>query len=127
MTYQQVEPIKLLVVIVDRGKGERIVSLCEAVDVTYHLIARGYGAANSEILEVLGLGETEKDIVLCAVLREKVGDLLKTIEHELELKSSGKGIAFTVAIKSVDGLRSYKYLAGVCGKRCENHGKDNAI
>ncbi len=113
------QKVKLMVTIVDRGKGERIVSMCNAEGITYNMIALGHGTANSEISEILGLGETEKDIVLSIVLEDKVKGILEQITREMQLKKSGKGIAFTIGINSVDSRRSYEFLAGLCGKGSE--------
>ena len=59
--------IKLLVAIVDRGKGERIVSICREQRTLMQTICLGHGTASSEVLDLLGLGRTEKAVVLTLV------------------------------------------------------------
>ncbi len=117
------QKIKLLVTIVDRGKGGRIISLCKAEGITCNLIILGHGTANSDILGILGLGETEKDIVMSTVLEGKAAAILKKITNEMQLRKSGKGIAFTIPINSIDNRCSYEFLSGILGKGCEAHGE----
>ena len=51
--------IKLLVAIVDRGKGERIVSICREQRTLMQTICLGHGTASSEVLDLLGLGRAD--------------------------------------------------------------------
>lgn len=53
----------LMVAIVDRGKGEKAALLCGGRRAP-HTICPAQGTANSEILDVLGLARTSKDLVL---------------------------------------------------------------
>ncbi len=117
------QKIKMMVTVVDRGKGERIVALCRAAECTYNLIALGHGTANSEILGILGLGETDKDIVISIVTEDKVKGLLGMLTDEMQLKKSGRGIAFTIDINGVDSRRGYEFLSGLWGKGWEFDGK----
>ena len=52
------DPIRLLVTIVEHGKGERITNLANARHVHFNFILHGRGTASSDILDMLGLGST---------------------------------------------------------------------
>ena len=56
--------IKLMVTILDRGRGARAVELFAGAGIRQHYATPGRGTANSDILDYLGLGETEKDVLL---------------------------------------------------------------
>ena len=78
MSREGKEPIvKLLVTIMDRGKGERAVEFYRSRGLPYHFITLGFGTANSQILDYFGLSETEKDIVLTLVQEERALRLLQ--------------------------------------------------
>ena len=105
--------IKLLITIVDRGKGSKVIELCQRHYSTYHLSFMGRGTARSELLDYLGLGETEKDIIFSVVLEEQVDKVMACFEEELKIEKIGTGIAFTIPISSVGGPMTLQFLSGL--------------
>lgn len=105
--------LKLLITIVNRGKGKDVVDVCRTFCMNYHISLLGTGTATSEILDYLGLGETEKDIILSAVRTEELDGLLDALTQRLKLNKPGNGIAFTVPIKSVGGPKTLNILSGI--------------
>ena len=59
------------------------------------------GTATSEILDYLGLEETEKDVVLTMAPKSKIPSVLKGITNHFQLDKPGKGIVFTIPLSSV--------------------------
>ncbi len=98
--------IKLMVTIVERGKGERIAELCLREHLHFHFICLGLGTASSEILDYFGLGETAKDVVISMVPDYKVPELMPMISEQMQLKKPGRGIAFTIPLCGISGLIS---------------------
>ena len=76
------DPIRLLVTIVEHGKGERITNLANARHVHFNFILHGRGTASSDILDMLGLGSTEKDVVVCALPRSRVRQMLHDVAED---------------------------------------------
>ena len=113
---ENAKPIKLLITIVNRGKGEKVEELLKSKEIKYHLICLGYGTADYEILDYLGLGETDKDIVLSVVGYNKVPEILDFLSDKLHFSKPGNGIAFTIPINSVGSLSTLKNLTGLLGK-----------
>ena len=109
--------IKLLVTIVDRGKGEKVVNICKKQGCMFHMIYLGYGTANSDLLDFLGLGNTAKDIVLSVVLEEKTQQTLQALTKEMKFDKPGNGIAFTISINSVGGPKTLRYISGLFLKK----------
>ena len=56
--------LRLLTVIVDRGRGAGVAELLRSRGLAVHWILRGRGTAKSEMMAYLGLDEPEKDLVL---------------------------------------------------------------
>lgn len=104
--------VKLLITIVDRGKGQHVADLLKKEGVLFHTIMLGRGTARKAILNTLGLGETEKDIVLSSIRTEGGAKALKRLLASLQLDAPGRGIAFTVLISSVGGAKTLAYLTG---------------
>ncbi|HIS92161.1 MAG TPA: hypothetical protein IAA84_04005 [Candidatus Alectryocaccomicrobium excrementavium] len=98
------DPIRLLVTIVEHGKGERITNLANAQHIHFNLLLHGRGTASSDILDMLGLGSTEKDVVVCALPRSSVKQMLHSVAEEMRLKRPGTGVAFSLPLSGINEL-----------------------
>jgi hypothetical protein len=103
--------LKLMVVIVDRGIGNKVVkSINRYVNVIN--VMYGHGTAHSEVLAVLGIGEQNKDVILCTVMQDKIADLTKIFTDKYKFGKAGTGISFTIPITSVGGMATLQALSG---------------
>ena len=57
---KQKDPIKLMVTIVHRGKGDTVAKQFGKDHVGTHYVCHGFGTASSEMMDYLGIGEPEK-------------------------------------------------------------------
>jgi nitrogen regulatory protein PII len=103
----------LMFTIVNRGLGEKIIHLFTEHGVTYNLLMLGRGTASTEILEYLGLGATEKELLLSLTPRYIAKELLMQLDEKLNLNKPGSGIAFTVPLSSVAGSIAINYVKGL--------------
>lgn len=95
------ERVRLLVTVLDRGRGERAIELFDSYGLPLHYAVPGRGTANSELLDYLGLGETEKDVVLTLAPGYTVAALLPEAAERLGLSAPGKGILFSLPLAAV--------------------------
>ena len=95
--------IRLMVIILDRGKGARAAELFASYGLPLHYGTPGRGTANSELLDYLGLGETEKDVVFSLVPGCTIPGLLQAAGEKLQLATPVKGILFTFPLSAVSG------------------------
>lgn len=102
--------LKLLITIVDRKKGKKVVKLFEKLGCTYHHTILGYGTAPVEIFDYLGFGKIEKDVVLSVADEEMVPFMYDALNQELDFASPGHGISCSIPIKSVDSTRAIKAI-----------------
>ena len=93
----------LMVTLVDRGKGGRVVDLYRREKLHFNYTSLGFGTANSEILDYLGLGETEKDVVFTLIPLSRVKPVIRKVSEKFHLSSPGKGILFTIALTGISG------------------------
>ena len=100
----------LVFTIVSRGKGETVLDFLRENRILQNIICHGHGTAPSCILEVLGLGATDKDIILSFVKAENSKKLIQGISKKMEFSKPGHGIAFTVPLESIAGIMSFKFL-----------------
>jgi nitrogen regulatory protein PII len=94
--------LKLLIFIIDWNRTQLVSTVFEQNHVRFHFICKGKGTASSEILDLLGIGSSEKAVVLCLEQDLMVPILLKEVRKQLGFHSPGAGIAFTVPLSGIN-------------------------
>ncbi len=94
--------IKLMVFIIDWTKVNIIMDIFQKEHVHFHFICKGRGTASSEILNLLGIGSSEKAVVFCLEPDFKVNSLFRKASKKLGLHNHGTGIAFTVPLSGIN-------------------------
>ena len=96
--------LKLLVTIVNREKAELYTALLQSFEVNLQLTVAAHGTANTEMLRVLGLTETEKAVILSVIREDQATAALRFLEEKFETIKNGKGIAYTVPMTGTIGV-----------------------
>lgn len=96
--------LALIVSIIERGCGNKLTELYSRRQVFTHLRCEGTGTATSEILDILGLGSSEKDIILSLAPIPAAAALLDALDDDLRGSVPGRGIAFTAPLSAVSSL-----------------------
>ena len=102
--------LKMVFFILDWDKTELISGVFEEEQVRFHFITKGKGTARSEVLDLLGLGASEKAVILCVEQGVLIPVLLKEVRKKLGFYGPGAGIAFTVPLSGINTplLRVFK-------------------
>lgn len=116
--------LKMLIAIVDRDHGSRTVDILLREGLLYHRILLGRGTAQSEIRELLGIGDTAKDIVLSVLPAQLAPGAVRRLRHTLQFDNPGHGIAFSIPINSVAGQRALSMLLTTADSAHERPGKE---
>lgn len=102
--------LKLLFTIVNREKAELYTALIQGFNVNMQLSTAARGTASREIMQMLGLSDKNKSLIV-SVIREDAEDmLLRFLDEKFHTIKNGKGIAFTVSMSSVIGVAVYRFL-----------------
>jgi nitrogen regulatory protein PII len=96
--------MKVLFFIVDWSKITAISSVFEQENVRFHFISKGRGTASSEILDLLGIGASDKAVIICLEQDVMVPVLLREVRKKLGFHSPGAGIAFTIPLSGINNL-----------------------
>lgn len=104
--------LSLLVTIVDRGKAESVTALLSREGANNHTVALGRGTAHKGILSLLGLKDTDKDVVFSFLPSQVAAGALRRLSYAVDMDRPGKGIAFVVPVGSVGGAATLKMLSG---------------
>ena len=98
------ESMQLIVSIVERGKGVAMQRLYDRRQVFLHIQCNGRGTATSEIMDILGLGSSEKDVVLSFASASCAGRLLHDLDNELRGSTGTSGIVFSLPLNGLNNL-----------------------
>ena len=90
-----------LITIVDRGKSGAVQRIYQTHQVHRSLVLRGHGTANSEIMDMLGLDEPQKELLLTVTTRGNCREILGDLREKLHFDHPGTGIAFTCALSGI--------------------------
>lgn len=80
--------IMVILSIIERGKAKAYIEMLDKRNIGFHMQCVGQGTASSEMMDILGLGSSDKDIVLSYAPRRTVAALTAELTKDL---SSGLG------------------------------------
>ncbi len=112
------QKLKLLFTVVNRPKAEFYIDLIQSFDVNMQLAMLAQGTARTEMLNMLGLVDSEKAVIVSVIRDDKVKAALSTLEEKFATIKNGKGIAFTVPMTGTIGVAIYQFL---CNNRTESY------
>ena len=81
-----------LITIVDRGKSGAVQRIYQTHQVHRSLVLRGHGTANSEIMDMLGLDEPQKELLLTVTTRGNCREILGDLGKSCTLTIPGRGL-----------------------------------
>ena len=85
--------MKLIVSFVGRGQGNGLTQFYEAHGVYFNFHSVGVGTASSDLLDVLGIGSAEKDVIFSLAAAETTQRLMERLSDKLR-DIREKGIVF---------------------------------
>ena len=105
-----VQKVKMLITVIDRSKTLFYLDLLEQFEVNVQMVLYGKGTATSEMLNLLGLVESDKTVILSYIKEDRVKDALETLNEKFNKVKNGKGIAYTIPLDSIIGVSMYQLL-----------------
>lgn len=107
-----IAPIKLelLITIVDKNKAEFYADLIQSYDVNFQFLAPAHGTAKADILDYLGLADTDKTVIFSVARADKLDDIMYMLENKFRKIRGGKGVAVSVPFTSMIGTSVYAFL-----------------
>ena len=96
--------IKLLVSIVNMKDEVRLKETIDECSVALSLTFSGTGTAHSQVLDYLGIGETEKAIVFSLIPESDEERIMREIRTKISLYLVGRGISFTVPLTGISEI-----------------------
>lgn len=101
MSYKKDEQIMLIISIIERGKAKSYMDMLGKKDIFFHMQAVGAGTASSEMMDILGLGSNDKDIVISYAPRKNIEILATDLANDL---GTGMGFGGLLMILSTSAI-----------------------
>ena len=106
------EPIKMVILILPRGRAELVTQVCLNHNVVFHLSLMGQGTAPSDVLAMWGLAETDRDVVLACIPASAKEAFVAELTAELDLEAPGQGVLMCIPLSSVAQSETLRLLSG---------------
>ena len=103
--------LKLVITIVDREKSEFYADLIQNGGANLQCFLSAHGTARSQMLEMLGLANDRKSVILSMISAERVPELLSMLSRKFKSVKGGTGIAFSIPFSSMIGATAYRFLS----------------
>ena len=86
------QKLKIIITIVNRGKGQFFYDQIENCGVNMQMMLNGEGTAPYNLDNLWGLAHTERDIIFSFVPEDRVKKILKLLESKFETVRNGDGL-----------------------------------
>ena len=109
-TRPDIKKLVLYTIIVPFGQGDNIVKILKANKSSLQFVQIGNGTATSSIRDILNVEDTRKEIIYSIVREDAVNDIKKEIDVYFVASKKNKGIAYTIPLTSIMGVKMYKFI-----------------
>lgn len=103
---------RYLVAITQRGYAEKYKEFFSNVGVNKMLIKLCHGTAQKNHLDLFGLEDTDKIMFESIVDKDFIPKIRRGLKLDMDIGTSGNGIAFTVPLDGLGGKAALKYFTG---------------
>ena len=110
---RNVAPIRLelLITIVDKKKADFYADLLQSFDVNMQIIVAAKGTAEEKMLEILGLSDNDKAVIISTVREDRLEEIENVLEDKFASVKGGKGIAASIPLSSIMGASAFGFLS----------------
>ena len=103
MSATEENPMVLILSILERGKGKSYMEMMRTRDIHFHSQTMGFGTAPSEMMDILGLGSNDKDIILSIAPQQTINALAVNLRESLG-SSRYRGLMMELKLSAVNRL-----------------------
>lgn len=98
--------IVMLLAFISRGKSKKYIELLENHNIRLHLQTIGQGTAPSEMMDIFGLGESDKDVIVSFAPRKAAARLAEHLSDNMGYTARLGGIYMEISLSAVNRLTS---------------------
>ncbi len=104
ISHEKHDPMRVLVVITTPKLADKASDMFKEYRIPLQYEWYGVGTAPSEIIDILGLGNPDKTVLISFTKKYIAESLMRKLKKKLKIGTVNSGIAFTVPIKSANSL-----------------------
>lgn len=119
------ERIMMLLSIVGRNKGKKLIATLDKLNIKMHLQTTGFGTAPSEMMDILGLSSNDKDIVISYGPESNILNLMRNFGDNFESHSAYGGILMVIKLSAINRLTAQ--ILSRDGLKETNFGEDDKM
>lgn len=105
-----IKKLSIFVTIVNHGQANAVMKIFQRYEVAAQFVQRGQGTASKDILGILGIEDTGKDIIISIIKQENIPEVKPELEAYFIASKSNKGIGMAIPMNSIIGVTLYKFL-----------------
>ncbi|MBE7037226.1 MAG: hypothetical protein E7403_08030 [Ruminococcaceae bacterium] len=95
---------RILMLINNKKLTPKAMHLFETENISLHKQFVAHGTASSDMMDILGLGGPEKDVMAVVLPKPQADSLLKKLFVELELSQKNTGITYTIPLTGISSM-----------------------
>jgi hypothetical protein len=105
-----IKKLSLFITIVNQGQADAIAQIFKREGVAAQFISSGTGTAQKEVLDILGIENNNKEIVMSLIKEESIPEIKKELSAYFIISKRNNGVGFSVPMSSIIGLKIYQFL-----------------
>ena len=106
-----IKKLSIFITIVPQNLANPIIKIFQSVGSSAQFVQRGEGTATKQLRDILGIENNGKDIVISIVTKDSIPEAKIELEAFFAASKKNKGIAFTIPMTSVAGVKVYQFLS----------------
>ena len=96
--------IMMLFSIVGRGNGKKYMDMLTAKGISFHMQMTAHGTAPSEMMDIFGLGNTDKDVVISYATEKSCGAFVEELTKNVGAISGYGGLMMCFRLSAINRL-----------------------
>lgn len=110
---KDIKKLCAFITIVNHGQSGPVVKIFQNGGVSTQFVETGYGTAEKQVLDILGIADNRKEIVISLVKQESLLDIKTELEAFFAANKRNRGIGFSIDMTSIIGVKVYQFLANM--------------
>lgn len=102
MNLEKEKRVTMLLSVVARGKGKKLIHTLEKQEINMHFQCVGFGTAPTEIMDIFGLGTNDKDIIISFAAETKIIELMNDFGSSFGSYSEYGGLMMVLRIGAIN-------------------------
>lgn len=106
MSQRNEKQVIVLLSIVERGKGTKLIKILEKLNMGMHFQCIGFGTAPTEMMDIFGLGSNDKDIIISFAAERRVIEMMGEFGNSFGSYSAYGGLMMVLGVNAINRLVS---------------------